>query len=263
MKFCLLASGSSGNCTYVSAGETEILIDAGISLSRVSKELTALGTEPSNIAAILISHEHTDHTKELRTIAHNLNCDVHITERTFARTTHAIRAHLEIISFKPNDCFQIGDLAITAIPVFHDAVEPCGFVISGPSDKDQDKRISLGYATDLGAVTPPVLNAFSQCEAIVIESNHDIEMLKNGPYPWDLKQRIRSPIGHLSNQAAAELIGKLSEQGHLKVAALAHISTDNNKHELALETIQSQMNGLFSCEVILSYKERRSELVEL
>jgi phosphoribosyl 1,2-cyclic phosphodiesterase len=263
MKFCLLASGSSGNCTYVSAGETEILIDAGISLSRVSKELKELDVEPSNITAILITHEHTDHTKDLARVAHNLDCSVHITERTLARSRNAQKVHLEISTFKIKSAFEIGNLAISTFPVFHDAVEPCGFIISGPSETDANKTVTLGYATDLGAVTPPVMQAYSECDAIVVESNHDLEMLKSGPYPWDLKQRIRSPIGHLSNDDAAELINNLVEKGKLKVAALAHISTDNNKYDLALETAKSHLNGLFSCDIVLSYKNRRSELVVL
>ncbi|MBI1729888.1 MBL fold metallo-hydrolase [Candidatus Acetothermia bacterium] len=260
MKVCLLASGSSGNCTYVTAGETGVLIDAGIPLSRISEELSEIGSDLSTINAILVSHEHTDHTKELIRVAYRTECPVYLSRRTANKMPELLQYHLIPKTFQIQECFQIGDLTIEPFPVFHDAVEPCGFLITGPSHCHEDK-VSFGIATDLGAVTPPLIETLKRCHALALESNHDVEMLMNGHYPWDLKQRIRSPIGHLSNNEAAKLLLQLVEHGNLQKAVLAHISQHNNRPDLALETANSYLNGLFDCDLHLSYHDKRSEVL--
>ena len=262
MKFSLLASGSSGNCGFVSTGETEILVDAGISVSRIKRELESFDVNPQNISAIFITHEHGDHTSQLARIAVHLDCPVYITERTMARVPQILRKQLEIINFEPNETINIGNIRVDSFPVFHDAVEPCGFVFRGPSSKS-NREASLGYATDVGRSTPPLMEAFSQCNGIVIEANHDLEMLIQGKYPFDLKQRIRSPIGHLSNHDAAQLIKQLVEGGNLEIAMLAHLSKENNNPQTAVETIQSELQGLFQCEIIPSFQTQNCGLAEI
>ncbi len=262
MKICLLASGSSGNCTYVAAGNTQILIDAGISLSRIVRALEEIGADPEGIAAVILSHEHGDHSRELSRVALELGCPLYISERTLPYVRGMLTNHEPVRIFRVGQSFSMGDLSIRTFRVFHDAVDPCGFLLEGPAERDGG-RARLAIATDLGCVTPPIQQLLRECEALVIEANHDLEMLRSGSYPWDLKQRIRSPIGHLSNDAAAELIAELTQHGALKKAILAHLSQHNNRPELALGTVLRRLDGLFRCEVHLSYHDRRSELLAI
>jgi phosphoribosyl 1,2-cyclic phosphodiesterase len=262
MKTCLLASGSSGNCTYIAAGETQILIDAGISLSRILRELRAIGADPQSIDGLMLSHEHGDHCRELSRVALGLGCPIYLSERTLPHVRWALTDHEEIRTFRTGESFEIGDLQIQSFRVFHDAVDPCGFLVTGLAN-DGSNHVRLGIATDLGTVTPPLKQLLRRCEVLILEANHDLEMLMNGSYPWDLKQRIRSPIGHLSNDAAAELVCELAQRGALQKVLLAHLSQQNNRPDLVFAAIQSRVDSLFRCEIHLSYPDQRSELVEL
>ena len=265
MRVCLLASGSSGNCAYIAAGETHILIDAGISASRIVRELETLGTRPEAIDALLLSHEHGDHCAEIGRAAAQLDCPVYVSARTYPCIRRALGSWPHVRTFRIGEVLEIGDLRIETVRVFHDAIDPCGFLIEGPSHRDRSRSVKLGFFTDLGTVPRPLAERLRTCDALVIEANHDLEMLLGGAYAWDLKQRIRSPIGHLSNAAAAELIAELACFGRLKVAMLAHLSEENNRPELALETVRRRLDGLFSrsCEVYWAPRDRRSELLEL
>jgi phosphoribosyl 1,2-cyclic phosphodiesterase len=262
MEICLLASSSSGNCTYVSAGETQILIDAGIELARIRSALSEIGADQGRINGLLISHEHGDHCCEAGRVASGLGCPLYISERTLPRVRRALGDHQAIQRFRVGERLTIGDLSIRTFRLFHDAVDPCGFLIEGPSHRS-DRLVRVGIATDLGTVPEQLKALLRGCEALVIEANHDLEMLQGGDYPWDLKQRIRSPVGHLSNEAAAELIAELVRLGSLKVVILAHLSENNNRPELALQAVESRLDGLFRCEIHLSYHDRRSEMIEL
>ena len=260
MKICLLASGSSGNCAFVAAGKTRVLIDAGISARRVRQALAELGE--GTVDALLLTHEHGDHCSEAGRIAAEFGCPVYVSQRTLPYVRSALTGHERLELFRVGEEFSVGDLVVRPFRVFHDAADPCGFLLEGPSEFDA-KRVRVGFATDLGTVPPPLRRLFRECEGLVIEANHDLEMLVNGPYSWDLKQRIRSPVGHLSNQAAAELIRELVQQGRLQVAVLAHLSEENNRPEQALATVRAQLDGLFRCEIVVAPRERRSEVVEL
>ncbi|OGF52658.1 MAG: hypothetical protein A2Z21_10080 [Candidatus Fraserbacteria bacterium RBG_16_55_9] len=263
MKACILASGSSGNCTYVAAGETKILIDAGISLARIDRELKAIGADSEGMDALILSHEHGDHCRELSRVALALECPIYLSARTLPHVRWALSDHEAIHTFRVGESFPIGDLQVETFRVFHDSVDPCGFLIGGPSHCDGGGRTRLAIATDLGTVTPPLKQLLRVCEALIIEANHDLNMLMNGRYPWDLKQRIRSPVGHLSNDQAAELIRELTQQGALKKAILAHLSQQNNRPDLALSAVQSRLDSLFHCDVYLSYQDQRSEVLEI
>jgi len=263
MRVCLLASGSSGNCAYVAAGRTQILIDAGITLSRIRRELVEMGVDPKGINGLLISHEHGDHCREAGRVALGLSCPLYVSERTLPHVRWALSQHETVETFRVGEAFEIGELSIQPFRVFHDTVDPCGFLIEGPSHSDEKGRVQAAIATDLGIVSPHFMELFRGCEALVIEANHDLGMLIDGDYPWDLKQRIRSPIGHLSNEAAAELIARLARQGSLKKVLLAHLSQNNNRPDLALGTVASRLDGLSECEVYLTYQERRSEIIEI
>jgi len=262
MRVCLLASGSSGNCAYVAAGRTQILIDAGVTLSRILRGLREIRADP-RIDGLLLSHEHGDHCREAGRVALGLGCPLYVSERTLPHVRWALSQHETIKTFRVGEAFEIGELSVEPFRVFHDAVDPCGFLIEGPSHQSEGRQVRAAIATDLGVVSPQLMELFRGCEALVIEANHDLGMLLGGDYPWDLKQRIRSPIGHLSNEAAAELIARLARQGALKKVLLAHLSRNNNRPELALKAVQSRLDGLFRCEVYPSYHERRSEVIEI
>lgn len=266
MRFCLLASGSSGNCAYVGAGSTHILVDAGISAARVVRELEALGVRPDAIRALLISHEHGDHSSGAGALAARLNCPVYVGARAYPLLRRALGGWPHIKTFRAGEPFAIGDLVVEPVRVFHDAVDPCGFLIEGPSHSG-DGRVSLGLFTDLGTVHRPLLERLMGCDALVLEANHDVEMLLSGPYSWELKQRVRSPVGHLSNEAAAEAIAALARHGRLKVAVLAHLSEENNTPERALAAVRARLDGLPSSGEGLRLgwapRDRRSELIEL
>jgi phosphoribosyl 1,2-cyclic phosphodiesterase len=186
---------------------------------------------------------------------------VYTSDRTLPQLRWALTNHEAVRTFRVGESFRVGDLQIQTFRVFHDAVDPCGFVIEGPSHH-REERVRLAIATDLGTVTPLLKRKLQTCEALIIEANHDLDMLMNGSYPWDLKQRIRSPIGHLSNDAAADLIAELAQSGSLQKALLAHLSQHNNRPDLALTAVQSRLHGRFCCEVHLSYPDQRSEILE-
>ena len=261
MRICLLASGSSGNCAFVAAGGTRVLIDAGISARRVRRELEALGER--SVDALLLTHEHGDHASEAGRIAVEFGCPVYVSHRTLPWVRPALTGHERVEVFRVGEDFCIGDLRVKAFRVFHDAADPCGFLLEGPSERRPGERVRVGFATDLGTVPASLRGLLRECEGLVIEANHDLEMLINGPYAWDLKQRIRSPVGHLSNRAAAELIRELVQRGRLQVAVLAHLSEENNRPERALETVKAQLDGLFRCRVVVAPRDRRSEVIAL
>jgi phosphoribosyl 1,2-cyclic phosphodiesterase len=254
MKICVLGSGSGGNSTLVMGGETAVLVDAGLSYRRVRQELKDLGIEPQKIAAILITHEHADHCSEAGYLSMKLGCPIYGTRGTLEALGWFLSGREELRPFKMGEELWIGGLKVRSFPVFHDAVEPCGYLI-------EDGRSRLGLATDLGVVTPALLEEFAECDAVILEANHDLEMLHNGPYTWELKQRIRSEVGHLSNEAAGETLAALARKGRLKSAILTHLSQNNNRPELALETVQDYLDG--KIEVLLTWQDRRSELIEL
>jgi len=254
VRICVLGSGSGGNSTFVGGGGTALLVDAGLSYLRVRRELAAIGVEPGGIGAILITHEHADHCSEVRSLARRLDCPIYGTRRTLEALGWLLDGREELRPFELGEELEIGGLRIEPFPVFHDAVEPCGYLIS-------DGRSSVGLATDLGVVTGAVLENLARCDLVVLAANHDLEMLRSGPYPWDLKQRIRSEVGHLSNEAAGEALAALARKGRVKKALLTHLSQNNNRPELALQTVQNFLDG--RVEVLLTWQDRRSEVIEL
>jgi phosphoribosyl 1,2-cyclic phosphodiesterase len=262
MKIALLASGSSGNCAYIEAGGTRVLIDAGISLRQVRQRLTQVGLQAESIDALLISHEHTDHACEVSRIALHFECPIYASERTSAEIRSLLSGWEQQQPFHPGKTFPIGSLTIHPFRISHDAHEPCGFLIEGPSEID-GQCVTAGLATDLGIVYEDQQRLLSRCDVLIIESNHDRDMLINGNYPGYLKQRIQSVLGHLSNDAAGELIAQLAERGRLKQAMLAHLSQNNNRPEIALETVKRHLNNHAGCQIHLSHRDRPSQVLTL
>ena len=262
MRLCLLASGSSGNCAYLEAGGTRILIDAGISLRQVRLRLAGIGVSEATIDGLLISHEHSDHVGQASRVALHFDCPIYASERTAAEFRRRLSGWEKQERFQSGVQFAIGALQIEPFRVSHDACEPCGFLIQGLSEKT-GRVVLAAIATDLGLVSPRLRRRLAPCEALIIEANHDVQMLLEGPYPQYLKQRIQSNLGHLSNDSAAELIAGLAREGHLRQVLLAHLSQNNNRPEAALETVQRHLDGQDDCRLHLSYRDRPSELLVL
>ncbi len=228
----VLASGSRGNSTVVQTSSTRILVDAGISCRETFKRLKVLGEDPRTLSAILISHEHCDHVYGVLTLAKKLKVPVFMTGATHQmwaramRDENGVRPTLERLEiFCSGKSFYIGDIAVTPFTIPHDAADPVGFTF-------QAEGVKIGIATDLGYVPASVRDHLRRCEVLVIESNHDVEMLRVGPYPWSVKQRVMSRVGHLSNDSLAEFFTN-DYDGEAAYVVLAHLSEHNNHPELA------------------------------
>ncbi|NLC70667.1 MAG: MBL fold metallo-hydrolase [Desulfuromonadaceae bacterium] len=224
MRVCLLASGSKGNSLFIEAGESRILIDAGLSARELTRRLAMLSVRPEEIDALFVTHEHADHIRGLLPFANRYGTPVY----THPLTRKSIADEEKLKSwrdFDPDSGVTVRDLRVTAYPITHDAVAPIGFILDTPEGK-------VGVATDLGMVTRLVAERLKGCRVLVLESNHDEEMLRDGPYPWFLKQRIRSRHGHLSNEASSKLLQYLLWE-RLEAVFLAHLSHENNTPGLA------------------------------
>lgn len=228
MKIAILASGSTGNCAVVSHGGTFVLLDAGISARRIAAGLRELGLSPADLSAVLVTHAHSDHVSGLRVLARQVGAPVFATpsacEEWYSRCPCDEVRDLFCLR-EAGSGFAIGALEVRSFPTSHDAAGSVGYVLSGGGER-------LALCTDLGCVTDEVRRAVAGCGTVVCEANHDIEMLKTGPYPYVLKKRILGPKGHLSNEAGAELAAFAVEHGAGTVV-LAHLSRTNNTPELA------------------------------
>lgn len=230
-KLCVLASGSKGNAIYVSNSRTAILIDAGLSGIELERRLRSIGTGAEALDAIVVSHEHTDHIQSVGVLSRRFQLPVYINEPTLTAAQTELGAIQETIGFQSGAAFDIGSLTIHPFPVSHDAADPVGFTI-------QDGSAKVGIATDLGVATESVCHSLKGCQLVVLEANHDIKMLEEGPYPWELKQRIQSNLGHLSNEASRDLLSKVASS-QLEHVILAHISETNNHPDRALSVVQA------------------------
>ncbi len=232
LKLCVLGSGSSGNCTFVGTGTTRILIDAGLSAKKTAERLAEIGERADDINAICVSHEHGDHIAGIRVLQKNHRIPVYANGGTLdAILRDRKQDGLDCRRFTTGSPFSIGDFKIEAFSVPHDAYEPVGFVLHSDA-------FSVGIVTDLGIVTHLVREKLRKCRVVVIEANHDENLLHEAPRPWSLKQRIRGNQGHLSNRAAAELIAEIAGDG-LQHLFLAHLSSDCNSPHHAKTTVET------------------------
>ncbi|HEX2769755.1 MAG TPA: MBL fold metallo-hydrolase [Geobacteraceae bacterium] len=256
MRVCLLASGSKGNSVFVEAGASRVLIDAGLSAKELLYRLAAIGAEGRELDAILISHEHTDHVRGAGALARKLRIPLLVSHST-CRAGNASIGKTEIIEFEPGCPFTFNDIWIDPFPITHDACDPVGFMIECGEGK-------IGIATDLGIATRLVQEKLKGCRALVLESNHDEEMLANGPYPWHLKQRIRSRHGHLSNSDSAALLDEIIHPG-LEAVLLAHLSEVNNDPVIALDAATKlvQSRNICSPRLIIGDQYRVSEMFQV
>lgn len=222
MRIATLASGSSGNCVLVSDGQTHILIDAGISARRITVGLRKLGVEPTELSAVLITHEHTDHIAGLNVLKKQLDCEICATgpvAQLLCRDMDGLEERLR--TFDPGDGFSVGSLYIESFPTVHDSVCSVGYAVSGA---DGEK---MALATDLGTITGAVERGIAGARLVIVESNYDADRLRNGYYPPFLKKRIMSDCGHLSNEMGSMLALRAVARG-ARTIVLAHLSMQNN-----------------------------------
>ncbi len=255
LRVCVLASGSSGNCTWIASDQTAILIDAGLSARRTEERLGGLGTSVANVQAICVSHEHQDHTVGLRVLHQRHRLPLFANAGTVdALKRQPALADLPWNLFSTGHGFAVGDLLIEPFSVPHDAYDPVGFIVRCGTAR-------VGIVTDMGMVTSLIRERLRHCQALVIEANHDEMMLQTAARPWSLKQRIRGRQGHLSNQAAASLLAEIAHMG-LQQVYLAHLSEDCNRPELAQASITDALAqaGQPHVRVCLTYPDRPSEV---
>ena len=251
MKVCVLSSGSKGNTTYIEEGNTKILIDMGNSSKYVKEKLEEIGVTPTDIDGILITHTHVDHVKGLKVFTKKYNVPVYITDIMLSDLDY-------ITNYKYIDKdFDIGDIHITSIKTSHDASDSRGYIVSG-IDK------SMVYITDTGYINKKYFDVLSNRNLYVMESNHDIEMLTNGPYPYHLRQRILSDKGHLSNYDSAKYLSSFIGD-NTKYVLLAHLSQDNNTEELAYETLLDRLDvdNKHVDNIIVTRQDEETELITL
>jgi len=238
MKFCCLASGSSGNCEYVGSESTGILIDAGITTKRITSGLEGIGVVPGELDAILITHEHSDHIRGLEVFLNKHHIPVYATMATLdAIAEYDKKKMIDTSLFnavKPDDNFMVGDIEVTTFSTSHDARDPICYTLTKGDSK-------LGMATDLGIYDDYIVSNLEGSTTLFLESNYDQSMLEVGPYPFRLKQRIKSSYGHLSNDMCARLILQLLCRG-VKNIYLGHLSKENNYPALAYETVKCELN---------------------
>ena len=232
LKFCSLFSGSSGNSFFVTDGDTNVLIDSGVSKKKILDSLQSMDID--NIDAILVTHEHIDHVSSLDTLSSHFKIPVYANKKTWEAMISKKDKIKNQKIFNMLETFEIGNLKIFPFPLPHDAAAPCGFNIFESNEK-------LSIATDLGHVNNKTFDYFLGSSSILLEANYSPEMLKVSPYPYLLKQRISNPLGHLSNDEAGNTISRLINSG-LKSALLVHLSKTNNFSDLAYKTVEEKIN---------------------
>lgn len=236
VKFCPIASGSSGNSIFIGTEHTKILVDAGLSGKRIQEGLKDLFVKGKDLDALFITHEHKDHIKGVGILSRRFDIPVYATPGTWEGMKNEIGAIAPknvCYIYEGENCI-INDLCIRPFEIPHDAAQPVGFNIMAGN-------IKVTVATDMGHITEEIKEAVYQSDILLLEANHDLKMLKEGPYPWILKQRILGEKGHISNDTAGNLISEVMT-GKLKYIYLGHLSDENNIPHLAYETVENILN---------------------
>lgn len=252
MKVCVLSSGSKGNTTYIETNQAKILIDAGNSSKYILEKLTSLNVNPSDLDAILITHIHVDHVKGLPVLLKRINPCVYMTEKMYPYLDYIENYHLI-----DTETFDIKDIHVEVIHTSHDTEDSLGYIIN-----NEDK--SLVYITDTGYINRKYFDLLSNRNLYIMESNHDVEMLNNGKYPFELRQRILSDKGHLSNYDSAKYLAKFIGD-KTKYILLAHLSEENNTEELAYKTLTDRLNKENEQvdNIIITTQNKETELIKL
>ncbi|MBN6187267.1 MBL fold metallo-hydrolase [Aneurinibacillus sp. BA2021] len=233
MKFSVLASGSTGNSFFIESKNSKVLVDAGLSGKQVEKLLSEAGVSAQDLDAILITHEHSDHIKGVGVLARRYQLPVYANSKTWEQLDRQLGtiAEDQRLIMEVGDTVEFGDMKVESYGISHDAAEPMAFCFY-----EDDAKVSL--TTDLGYVSQRIKDTIRGSDAYIFESNHDVEMLRMGSYPWNTKRRILSDVGHLSNETAGEALGDILAGKGEKVY-LAHLSKENNMTELARLTVKN------------------------
>jgi len=262
IRFCSLSSGSSGNCQYIETDRMKVLVDAGRSGKRIEILLSSIGVSIEDIDCILVTHEHIDHVKGIGVLSRRYDIPIFANEKTWTYMSHLIgevqEKNIKII--QSNKSFQLRDLGIQPFSTFHDAADPVGYCF-------YYKNIKMSIMTDTGWVNDEMKKTIKGSDLYVIESNHDLKMLKEGSYPWHLKKRILSTRGHLSNVDAGRVLSEVLK-GKGETVLLAHLSKENNIPSLAYETVSKYVEecGLDvrkDIELNLTYRDKATRVYVL
>ncbi len=254
MKFSVLGSGSKGNCTLVEAGSTRLLIDNGFSGKELLGRLQRLGIAPESLSALVVTHEHDDHVKGVGVLARRLNLPIYANVATHRAAEQRI-GKASRREFATGEAFAIEGLQVHPFAVSHDTVDPVGFVVS-------DGHRALGYCTDTGKITRLIERRLALCQALILEANHDVQMLREGPYPLPLQQRVLSSQGHLANTDALAFAAGLVES-RLRILVLAHLSEVNNHPDLVLGEARQRLPVEQGLRVLVSRQGQPSPLLEI
>jgi phosphoribosyl 1,2-cyclic phosphodiesterase len=259
----VLASGSKGNCSLLSSSRTRILVDAGISCRETLRRMATGASELPAVDAILISHEHSDHVAGLYQLARKLKATVYIAEATEAAWERQNRSSgktglARVEHFTAGRRFAVGDIEVLPFTTPHDAADPVGFTF-------ECEGLKIGIATDLGYMPASVVQHLRGCDGLVVESNHDLEMLRSGPYPWMVKQRVLSRVGHLSNDSLAQFF-RSDYDGSAAFVVLAHLSEHNNHPEIARREAEQALDkhqDLLRNRLLLAMQDAPLEAIRL
>lgn len=258
MRVAVLGSGSRGNSILIEGGGVRILVDAGFSGKDLIGRLDRVGCDAGSIGAIVLTHEHSDHVRGAGIFARRFGIPIHLTDGTRTACDSLFRGDEDFRPYRAGHPFRIGGLRIDPFLTVHDAAEPVAVAV-----EEVDSGLRVGVATDLGRPTVGVRHALSGCHLLVLEANHDERMLLEGPYPWSVKERIRSSHGHLSNQDAARLAGELLHPD-LFAVVLAHLSVDCNRAELAEALVgEALLAGGFTGFVTVASQEDPTPMLDL
>jgi len=254
LKFAILSSGSGGNSIYIEAEGNRILIDAGLSERKLSHRMTQIDRPLNGLDAVFATHEHSDHIRGMGPLLRKHQIPLYTTAGTFKRACHTLGKLPGFNPIRAGQPLKFGRLVVEPYATPHDAEESVAFVIYFCGFR-------LGIATDLGRVTPDIRNKLQKLDALLIESNHDVEMLDAGPYPWGTKKRIKSDVGHLSNEACGELLSSVNHS-ELRLVVLMHMSETNNHPDLA-RLIAQQALGQDSPNIIIAEQNYPTSLITL
>jgi phosphoribosyl 1,2-cyclic phosphodiesterase len=244
-RLTILGSGSAGNCAYLEAGETRLLIDAGLSGRQIRQRLATIGRSPESLQGILITHEHSDHITGLTGLLSKVNVPIYCNRLTKEAIESTLQVKLDCRIFDTGGSFEIGDVVVETFSVPHDAYDPVGFLLRTRSG-------NVGVLTDLGHATKLAVERVRAANVLILETNHDVKMLQDCPHrPWSLKQRILSRHGHLSNNAAADVAQEIVT-AELRQLYLAHLSRDCNTPQLAHQVISDRMQQIGATHVTVT-----------
>jgi len=255
LQLCVLGSGSSGNCIYLSTGKHRLLVDAGLSGKEIERRLKVIGVDPASIAAVCVTHEHEDHIGTLGLLKKRYGMRLYANSGTVEAIELAGKeSGMDWNIFSTGYRFAMDDIEVEPFSVPHDAMDPVGFVFRCGS-------ISAGVATDIGTATGLVKQRLRGCSILVLESNHDTDMLHGSERPWSLKQRIAGRHGHFSNEQASGLVGEVAD-AKLQVVFLAHLSKECNDPKKAVKAMRSALDarGLTGVAVELTNADEPSRL---